>query len=114
MSIENKIRMLFSAGLLCFIIGCGNGSIPLEVRNEIEKKLNIGMDRHGYGYLVYASGRVYDRKGHGYSWYTTGSGGKRIDDKRFLYTLIIRNDKETKYSLEVDMRKNRIIKMNKK
>ncbi len=114
MAIENKIKMLFSAGLLCFIIGCSNGGVPSEVRNEIEKNINIGMDRYGYGYLVYASGKVYDKKGHGYSWHVTGAGGKKLSNREVIQTLIIRNGEEIKYDLRVDLFEGRIISMKKK
>jgi len=119
MSIENKlnvIKTLFSAGWISVIMGCSSG-VPSDVRNEIERDINIGMSNYGYGYLTYAKSYVYDKKGHEYDWYTTGAGGKKISNTQIWYTLVIKGDKGNKtveYSLKIDLQKNRIIKIKRK
>lgn len=109
----NVIKTLFSAGLIAVIMGCSRG-VPSEVLNEIERDINIGMSNYGYGYLTYAKSFVYDKKGHEYDWYTTGAGGKKISNTQIWYTLVIKNDKTAKYSLKIDLQKNRILKIKRK
>ncbi|MCL6500498.1 MAG: hypothetical protein K6T16_00490 [Candidatus Pacearchaeota archaeon] len=94
-NIWKKIKLFGFAGLTAAVVSC-SGGVPYEVQSEIEKKINVGMGRAGYG------------------GYVTGAGGKVLSKTRVIQTLVIRNEKEGEYELEVDLTKNQIVNLRKR